>query len=303
MEIIEKIIANVERVIKGKREVIELSLIPLISGGHLIFIDVPGVGKTTLASALANSIEAKFTRIQFTADLLPSDIVGVSIYKKETGSFEFKKGPVFANIVLADEINRASPKTQSALLEAMSEKTVTVDDFTYNLDNVFLVIATENPSEFSGVYPLPESELDRFMLSIRMGYPSIDVEKQIIREGITDASRLVKPVASLNDILLLRDKAQSIYVEDTVLDYVMKILHETRRSRYIQIGVSTRGGIEFLKAIKCYALIRGRDFVTPDDVKLIATYAIPHRVVLKNSESRFADEIIADILNETKAPV
>jgi len=303
MEIIQTIIDNVQKVIKGKREVVELSLIPLIAGGHLIFIDVPGVGKTTLASALANSIEAKFSRIQFTADLLPSDIIGVSIYKKETSSFEFKKGPVFANVVLADEINRASPKTQSALLEAMSEKTVTIDDFTYNLGNVFFVIATENPSEFSGIYPLPESELDRFMLSIKMGYPANDIEKEIIREGITDASKLVQPVTSLNEILFLREKSQKIYVEESIIDYVMKLVQETRRSKFIQIGVSTRGGIEFLKAIKCYALVKGRDFVQPEDVKIIARYALPHRIVLKHSESRFSEEIISDFLNELKAPV
>jgi MoxR-like ATPase len=303
MEIIHKIIENIQEVIKGKREIIELSLVPLIAGGHLIFIDVPGVGKTTLASAIANSIEAKFSRIQFTADLLPSDIIGISIYKKENALFEFKKGPIFANVILADEINRASPKTQSALLEAMSEKTVTVDDLTYVLDDVFFVIATENPAEFSGIYPLPESELDRFMLSIKMGYPSSDVEKEVIRKGVVDAAKRMHSVTTLNEILFLREQAQKTYVEESIIDYVMKIVQETRKSKYIQIGVSTRGGIEFLKAVKSFALLKGRDFVIPDDAKLIAPYALPHRIVLRKSESRFAQEIIFDILNELKAPV
>ncbi len=303
MEIIDRIIDNVQKAIRGKREIIELALVPLFAEGHIIFKDVPGVGKTTLASAIANSIDAKFSRIQFTSDLLPSDIIGVSIYRKAEGKFEFKKGPIFSNVLLADEINRASPKTQSALLEAMSERTVTVDEVTYHLDNVFFVIATENPSEFTGIYPLPESELDRFMLSLEMGYPSAKIEKEVIKRGIIDPAKGLEAVATLDDIFAIRRKVQEVFIEDSILDYVMRIVQATRNSKYLKIGLSTRGGIEFVKAIKGFAVIKGREFIIPDDVKRLSFYVLSHRVVLRGNETKFTQEIISEIVNEIETPI
>jgi len=299
-----KIIRNVEMVIKGKRDVIEIALAPLLSNGHLIFQDIPGVGKSTLSEAISRSIDATFSRIQFTSDLLPSDIIGITIFNKVKNQFEFKKGAIFANIVLADEINRASPKTQSALLEAMNEGTVTVDGITYELPRLFMIIATENPVEFAGTYPLPESELDRFMISLNMGYPPARIEKEIIKEkSMGDAIKKLGSVVSIYDIEKLKRGVTKVYVEDSIVNYIMSIVQKTRESDLIEIGVSTRGVIDFLKVVKGYAFIRGRDFVIPDDVKSIAPFALSHRVIVKSGDKKFAKEIILQTLKEVPVPI
>ncbi len=300
---IKKIVNNVETVIKGKRDVIIMSLIPLITESHLIFQDIPGVGKSTLAEAIARSIDGIFRRIQFTADMLPSDITGITIFKRKSEEFEFKKGPIFANIILADEINRASPKTQSALLEAMNERTVTIDGVTYKLPKPFFVIATENPIEFSGTYPLPENELDRFMMSLTMGYPPEDIEKDIIKESEQKKASELEPVLTRKEILEIISTVKSIYTEDSIIDYIMRIVRETRNNRFIRIGVSIRGSIDFVRAAKGYAYISERNFVVPDDVKTVAPAVLSHRIVLKETERRFAKEIIHQILQNVQVPL
>jgi len=300
---IKKIVDNVETIIKGKRNIIIMSLIPLITESHLIFQDIPGVGKSTLAEAIARSIDGVFKRIQFTSDMLPSDIIGVTIFKRKSEEFEFKKGPIFANVVLADEINRASPKTQSALLEAMNERTVTIDGITYKLPEPFLVIATENPVEFSGTYPLPESELDRFMMSLTMGYPPEDVEKNIIKESIRKNPSELQPVLTRKEVLEIINNVKNIYIEDTIINYIMQIVNKTRNNRFIKIGVSTRGSIDFVRAVKGYAYINERNFVIPDDVKTVAPAVLSHRIILKETEQRFAKEIIQQILQDVQVPL
>ncbi len=302
-EQIKKIVDNVETVIKGKRDVIIMSLIPLITESHLIFQDIPGVGKSTLAEAIARSIDGVFRRIQFTADMLPSDITGITIFKRKSEEFEFKKGPIFANVVLADEINRTSPKTQSALLEAMNERTVTIDGVTYRLPRPFFVIATENPIEFSGTYHLPENELDRFMMSLTMGYPPEDIEKDIIKESEQKKPSELAPVLTRKEILEIISVVKSIYTEDSIIEYIMRIVNETRNNRFIRIGVSIRGSIDFVKAAKGYAYISERNFVVPDDVKAVAPAVLSHRIILRETERRFAKEIIQQILQNVQVPL
>ena len=301
--LIKKIIDNIERVIRGKRDVIALSLVPLFAEGHLIFQDVPGVGKSTLAEAIARSIGGIYHRIQFTSDLLPSDVIGTNVFDRVSNEFKFRKGPIFSNIVLADEINRASPKTQSALLEAMNESTVTADGITYELPGPFFVIATENPVEFAGTYPLPESELDRFMMSLSIGYPDESVEREIVLKGKKHETKNLFPVSSTKDVLLVIEKAKAVFIEESVLNYAMSIVKSTRKNKFIKIGVSVRGSMEFIKAVKAFALIKGRDYVVPDDVKIIASFALPHRIILKESEKNFDKEIIKQILEEISVPL
>ena len=301
--LIKKIIDNIERVIRGKRDVIELSLVPLFAEGHLIFQDVPGVGKSTLAEAIARSIGGIYRRIQFTSDLLPSDVIGTNVFDRVSNEFKFRKGPIFSNIVLADEINRASPKTQSALLEAMNEATVTADGITYELPRPFFVIATENPAEFAGTYLLPESELDRFMMSLSIGYPDESVEREIVLKGKKHEAKNLSPVSSTTDVLLIIEKAKTVFIEESVLNYAMSIVKSTRNNKFIKIGISVRGSMEFIKAVKVFALIKGRDYVVPDDVKTIASFALPHRIILKESEKNFDKEIIKQILEETSVPL
>ncbi|NIA11633.1 MAG: AAA domain-containing protein [Nitrospiraceae bacterium] len=301
--IIQKITENIETVIKGKHRIIELALIPLITEGHLIFQDIPGVGKSTLAEAVARSINGSFKRMQFTSDLLPSDIIGVNVFDKLNGHFSFKKGPIFANIVLADEINRASPKTQSALLEAMNEKTITVDGTTYRLPNPFLIIATENPVEFSGTYPLPESELDRFMMSLSIGYPDTEVEKEIVRSGEKHKVSRLMPVVTANDILFITTLVKKVFVKDNILNYAMRIIKNTRNNDLIKIGISVRGSMDFIRAIKGYAFMEGREYAVPDDVKSVAPFVLSHRITLKGSEKNFGREIINEILEKVEVPI
>lgn len=300
---IEKILNNVKKVIKGKDEIIILSLVPLVAEGHLIYIDIPGVGKTTLGESIARSINLKYSRIQFTADLLPTDILGFTVFNREKNTFEFKKGPIFANIVIADEINRAPPKTQSAMLQAMSERSITVDSITYNLDLPFMVIATENPQEFAGTYPLPESELDRFLMSLEIGYPDENSEIEILREDKRFEIKNIESVLESFEILQLIEEAKNVIVEESVLRYLYEIVNKTRSSKFIKLGLSTRGALDYIRASKGLAKIRGRNFVIPEDVKTLAKPVIKHRLIFKEKETKFKEDIIDEIINETKVPI
>ena len=300
---IKKVVDNVEKVIFGKRETILLSLTPLIAEGHLIFVDIPGVGKTTLAESIARSIDVLTSRIQFTADLLPTDITGVTVYNKETNTFEFRKGPIFANIVIGDEINRAPPKTQSALLEGMSERTVSVDNKRYELPNPFMVIATENPVEFAGTYPLPESELDRFMISLEVGYPESSYELEILQKGKKLEAKDLNPVLTINELKEIIEEAKNVLIEESILNYLYEIVKKTRTSKYIRLGLSTRGAIDFVKAVKAFAKISGRNFVIPEDVKKLAKPVLKHRLIFKEYEEKLKDEIIETIIYETQVPI
>jgi MoxR-like ATPase len=300
---------SIESVIKGKREAVELAIVTLLSRGHLLIEDVPGVGKTTLAYALARSFDCTFHRIQFTSDLLPSDLTGVSIYSQATGRFEFRRGPLFANVVLADEINRTTPKTQSALLEAMSEGNVSVEDRTYPLPSPFVVIATQNPIEHHGTYPLPESQLDRFLMRIRMGYPGSEDEKEILRSGISYrvAERLT-PAVTVEEILEAQNQVESVRVEESLLEYLMKIVQATREHQLLDLGVSPRGAMSLFRAAQAFSFLRGRDYCTPDDFKSLAVPVLSHRVVVSSrlasplQVSEEAELVIRELVEEIAVP-
>ena len=306
---VRKLEDAVATVVRGKPEAIRAAIVALLARGHLLVEDIPGVGKTTLARALAAALGGTFRRIQFTSDLLPSDIVGVSIYDQHGKVFELKRGPIFANVVLADEINRTTPRTQSALLEAMSENQVSIDDTTHALDTPFLVLATQNPAEHYGTYPLPESQMDRFLLRISIGYPARAVERDLLREraGGDPVARLA-PVVDLDAVRVLQDAVETIRVDDALLDYAMTIVEETRRHPQIAIGVSTRGALAWYRAAQAAALAAGRDFVVPDDVKALAVPCLAHRVVLAqtyDSLSRAradADRLVAELAARVPVP-
>ncbi|MDI3477179.1 MAG: MoxR-like ATPase [Thermoanaerobacterium sp.] len=307
METIIKIIDNINKVIIGKTEEVKLVLVALLSGGHVLIEDVPGVGKTSLVKALAKSINADFKRIQFTPDLLPSDVIGVSIYNPEKGVFEFKQGPIMSQILLADEINRTSPKTQSSLLEAMEERQVTVDGKTYMLPRPFMVIATQNPIEYDGTFRLPEAQLDRFMIKVNLGYPDIKHEIEMLKRFETlDPLEDLKPVVSIMEILKMQNEVKSVYVDDSILDYIITIVNNTRNLSTVLLGASPRAAINLMKASQAKAFIEGRNYVLPDDVKYLSVPVLSHRIILRN-EARFnnIDErsVIKDILNATKVPV
>jgi MoxR-like ATPase len=296
---------RVDSVIKGKSDAVRLAIATLLAKGHLLIEDVPGVGKTTLAFTLAKAIDCSFQRIQFTSDMLPSDIIGVSIYNFEGREFEFKKGPLFANIVLADEINRTTPKTQSALLEAMNERRVSVERKTYSLPEPFMVIATQNPIEYRGTFPLPESQLDRFALHLKLGYPSETYERQAIIEqrDFQDIERL-EPVIEGGDILKMQDEADSVRVEESVLDYLMFIITRTRHHDGVWLGASTRGAQFLLKVAKAYAYCDGRTFLVPDDIKGVAPYVLGHRIILKKKTYiSDAERLIREIIEDIPVPV
>jgi MoxR-like ATPase len=274
----------IEQVIRGKSEAIQMTLVTLLSGGHLLIEDVPGIGKTTLAHALAKCVSCTFHRIQFTSDLMPADITGVSIWNSKDQEFVFKPGPVFSNIVLADEINRATPKTQSALLEAMSEFQVSVDSRTYELVKPFMVIATQNPAEHYGTYPLPESQMDRFFMRIRLGYPDEQHEKEIIRnQEFEHPIKFAQPVIERAELALLQEQVKNVSVEEDVLSYLLRIVNATRTSPLISLGCSPRGSLYFFRAAQAYAFFQERDYVIPDDVKKLAVPLLAHRVQLKSS--------------------
>jgi MoxR-like ATPase len=301
---------TIESVIRGKTEVVQLAITTLLAGGHLLVEDVPGVGKTTLAQTIARCLACSFQRIQFTSDLLPSDIVGISVFNQQTGEFEFKPGPIFAHVILADEINRTTPKTQSSLLEAMSEGRATIENQTYDLPRPFLVLATQNPVEHHGTYPLPESQLDRFLMRIRMGYPAVDEEKQILRQQAGHrALDQVMPLMSADEVLELQEEAQQVRVDEALLDYLMEIVSATRDSEKLELGVSPRGALALYRAAQALALTEERDYCIADDIKRLALPVFGHRVVvgsryasrLRRGEE--AEEILAEIVRQIPVPL
>ncbi len=301
---------SIARVVKGKEEVIQLALTTLIARGHLLIEDVPGVGKTTLAQALARSFHCSFHRIQFTSDLLPSDVIGISVLNPARQEFEFKPGPIFANIVLADEINRTTPKTQSALLEAMSESQVTVDNRTHALPHPFLVLATQNPIEHHGTYPLPESQLDRFMMRIRMGYPSRDSEKEIIRNHANRGGQEELPgVMEAADVAAMQEAASQMRVDDSLLDYALEVVERTRQSENLSLGVSPRGAVMLHRAAQARAFLEGRDYCVPDDFKRLIVPVFAHRVVVSSKyvsthrKSVQAEAILSEIVESIRVPL
>jgi len=300
----------VASVIRGKEDAIRFALTALLARGHLLIEDVPGVGKTTLARAMARSLGCTFRRIQFTSDLLPSDIVGVSIFDQEGGRFEFRPGPIFANVVLADEVNRTTPRTQSSLLEAMSDGQVSVDTHTHTLEAPFLVIATQNPLEHYGTYPLPESQMDRFLLRIRLGYPGRDDERRLLVErGGGDLVEDLRPVTDAATVRVLQEMVDHVRVEERLVDYALAVVEETRRSPILGLGVSPRGAIAWYRAAQAYAVVNGRDFCLPDDLKRLAVPALAHRVVLHTHQESLgrardeAERILGDILDRVPIPV
>ncbi|HEX6532267.1 MAG TPA: MoxR family ATPase [Nitrospira sp.] len=301
---------NIARVIKGKSHVIEMAVVCLLARGHLLLEDVPGVGKTTLAHSLARSLDCSFKRIQFTSDLLPSDIVGVSIFNRQQQAFEFVPGPIFANIVLADEINRTTPKTQSSLLEAMSEAQISVDNQTHPLKQPFMVIATQNPAEYHGTFPLPESQLDRFLMRLRIGYPSVEEERKVLsRPYALHPADILAPVLSTQDVLELQRRIEHVHMDESVSEYLLAIVHATRQSELLSLGVSTRGALALNNAAKSLALLRGREFCLPDDVKELAPIVLSHRVMLSRAQGmrmqsfEHAERIVLDIVDTIPVPV
>lgn len=301
---------NIERFIIGQSESVQLAIITLLARGHLLIEDVPGVGKSSLAYTLAKSLNLEFRRIQFTNDILPSDITGVSIYDSEEKRFHFQKGPLFANIVLADEINRSSPRTQSALLEAMNERQVTVDNETYDLEEPFVVFATQNPIDSHGAFPLPESQLDRFMMYISMGYPGVEDERRLLTEHSAALKhRDVTPVLEKADVIELQKQVELVRIEPVLVDYILKIVTATRNSKHLSLGVSPRGGLIFQQAVRAHAALQNRDYCIPDDIKRLAGPTLCHRVIPVSHNGtprrRFADTaaIIAEILDRTPVPL
>jgi len=281
LDLIRRLEDNVSRALVGKPEAVRLAVVGLVARGHLLIEDVPGVGKTTLAAALARSIGGGFQRIQFTSDMLPSDVLGVSVWEPKLSEFVFKPGPLFTNIVLADEINRTTPKTQSSLLEAMNEAQVSLDHSTYPLPQPFMVLATQNPREYEGTYPLPESQLDRFLLRIRIGYPEAADEKEVLRGALAPSPARLGPVLSIDEVLELQDAAEQVKAEESVLDYLVTLVTATRRSPLLALGVSPRGSLALLRAARARALTDGRNFLLPDDIKELAVSALAHRVMVK----------------------
>jgi len=304
---IEKIIANIEKVMIGKRNVAELSLVALLAGGHVLLEDVPGVGKTMMVRSLAKSVNAGFRRIQFTPDLLPSDVTGVSIYNPKEMEFQFRPGPLMGNIILADEINRTSPKTQSALLEGMEEASVTIDGVTHQLNKPFFVMATQNPIEYEGTYPLPEAQLDRFLLKMKMGYPDLQEEIEVLNRAqkvppIEDLS----PVIGLDGLLALQQEIKEVFVDDTIKRYIVDIVNRTRGHGSVYLGASPRGSIALMKAAQAYAYMHGREYVLPDDIQYLAPFVLSHRIILK-SEAKFegisAEEVVNRVVARVPVPV
>jgi MoxR-like ATPase len=307
---IDRFIANVESVFLGKPEVVRLVVTALIAGGHVLLEDVPGVGKTTLAQAIARSLGADFQRIQFTSDLLPTDILGVTLFNKDQGRFDFRPGPIFANVILADEINRTSPRTQSALLEAMAEGKVSIDDTTYRLPDPFIVLATQNPLEYHGTYPLPESQLDRFLLRLSIGYPDQAVERTLLLERQqSEPVEKLEAVLSLSDLQALQSAVDRVKLEESLADYILKVVTATRTSALLRAGISTRGALALARAARAHALVNGRTYCVPDDLGLLFVPVLAHRISLGNSVEALqstrkeAEAIIQDIVMNLEVPV
>ncbi len=309
-QIVTQLQRSIARAIFGKEDVIQLALVTLLARGHLLIEDVPGVGKTTLAQALAKSFHCTFQRVQFTSDLLPSDVLGVSVYNPEAREFEFRRGPIFANVVLADEINRTTPRTQSALLEAMNEAQVTVDGRTMPLPQPFLVIATQNPVEHHGTYPLPESQLDRFLMRVKMGYPSHETEREILRSRTSDDPVVsMEPVADVTDVLSMQETVTRVRVDSSLHDYALEIVNRTRKSDQLALGVSPRGTLMLQRAAQARAFLDGRDFCIPDDFKQLAVPVFAHRVVASarhaslQKKSETTENVLREIVESVPVPL
>ncbi|MDW4528947.1 MoxR family ATPase [Rossellomorea marisflavi] len=304
---VEGIIQNIEKVMIGKREVAELSVVSLLAGGHVLLEDVPGVGKTMMVKALAKSVGADFKRIQFTPDLLPSDVIGVSIYNPREMEFTFRPGPIMGNIILADEINRTSPKTQSALLEGMEESSVTIDGMTKKLDKPFFVMATQNPIEYEGTYPLPEAQLDRFLLKMKMGYPEPEEEMEVLNRAQKNPPiEDLVPAITLAELIRLQEEVKDIFVDDTIKKYIVDIAHRTRIHANVYLGASPRGSIALMKACQAYAFLRGRSYVVPDDVQFLAPFVFSHRIIMK-SEAKYEgvtpEDVVERVIARMPVPV
>jgi MoxR-like ATPase len=305
---LKRLEANIERAVLGKTSVVRMTIVALLAGEHILLEDVPGVGKTLIAKALSKSIAGQFHRLQFTPDLLPSDIVGSSIYHSSSGEFTFSPGPVFANIVLADEINRAPPRTQSALLEAMSERQVSVDGQTLRLPHPFLVIATQNPFEFEGTYLLPESQLDRFLLRISVGYPEREYERQLLqshRQG--EPVDTLEPVITTERIIAAQHYVREVRFDSSLVDYLLDIVHATRDSELVQVGVSTRAALSFYRAAQALAVVEGRNYVVPDDIKRLAVPVLAHRIVprgmLPGADRSGTEVVVRKLVDSLPVPV
>jgi len=304
---IDRLRSNIRSVFLGQSNAVDLLLTALLARGHVLIEDVPGVGKTVLARSLARSIDCRFSRIQLTPDLLPSDVLGVSVYNSQTGAFEFKPGPVFANIVLADEINRTTPRTQSSLLEAMSEEQVSVDNQTFPIERPFMLVATQNPFEFEGTYYLPENQLDRFLLRISVGYPDRAAEHQILRTqpGRTSLTSL-KPVLNAQDIIELQDMVPKVRIDSAIIDYILDIVDASRHDEQLHLGISPRGALALTQASQAAALLAGRDYVTPDDVKQLVIPVCAHRVISKtylhNGDANAGARVLKDLLDQVPTP-
>ena len=304
---LRRVIENIENVMIGKRDVSVLSLVALLANGHVLLEDVPGVGKTMMVRALAKSVGVEFKRIQFTPDLLPSDVTGVSIYNPKELRFEFREGPIFGNVILADEINRTSPKTQSALLEGMEEGSITVDGITRVLAKPFFVMATQNPVDYEGTYPLPEAQLDRFLFKLRMGYPSKSEEFEVLT--LAEKERPIHKIDSVitkEELVELQNEIQHVFVDETIKHYIIDITGKTRKHPSIYLGASPRASIALMKAAQAYAFITGRDYIIPDDIQFLAQYVLPHRIILRSEakfEGKTAEELVSDIIIRTTVPV
>ena len=304
---LQDLAACLSAVIRGKQEAVEVLITAILAGGSVLMDDVPGVGKTTLAKALAKSLDVAFNRVQFTTDLLPSDILGASIYNPVDGSFSFRKGPIFCNVLLADEINRASPRTQSALLEAMSESQATIEGVCHQLPNPFIVVATQNPIDFHGTYPLPEAQLDRFLVYMNLGYPNAETELDILfDQAIAHPIDSVKPVLNREQVVTMQAAVRQVHVDRSVGQYIVELVTQSRTDGRLKLGVSPRGSLMMFRAAQAAAFLAGRNHATPDDVQKMARYVLPHRIVL-TSKSRYSSvnrsDIIDDLLKSVRVPV
>ncbi len=309
-QLLSKLTQNITSVFKGKPEVVHMVITSLLAGGHILLEDVPGVGKTTLAMAVARSIQAEFQRIQFTSDLLPSDIVGVTVFRQDSGDFSFKPGPVFTNVLLADEINRTTPRTQSALLEAMAERRVSIDNETHKLPDSFLVIATQNPLEYHGTYPLPESQLDRFLVRLSIGYAGHDIERDLLlRRDRTEPVQELASVMTLPQLRTLQAMVDEVRLDESLADYIIKVIDATRRSSELRTGVSTRGALALARAVRAHALVKGRDYVIPDDLHHMMVPVLAHRISLAGASGTLggnrteSEAIIEELSSHIPLPV
>ncbi|MED1945502.1 MULTISPECIES: MoxR family ATPase [Brevibacillus] len=304
---IASLIDNIEKVLIGKRSVIELMVAAVLANGHVLLEDVPGVGKTMMVRALSKSISGEFKRIQFTPDLLPTDVTGVAIFNQKSLEFEFRQGPIFANVILADEINRTSPKTQSALLEAMEERSVTIDGATYRLAEPFFVMATQNPLEYEGTFPLPEAQLDRFFMQVSLGYPTVEEEMRMLsRFSSANPLEELQPVMTTAELAELQRQVSTVKVSEGIKEYIVRLCHRTREHHHIYLGVSPRGSLALFRAVQALAFVRGRDYVIPDDVKELVPVVFAHRMIVKPEarlEGATVDRVLAMILSETRVPV